>query len=92
MGWGLGIALLVAVLVVALVALRMPRGSGGAPGEVTSDAPLSEPTGASMDGHAEAGGAEDRPGGPGQETMDPDDTAAADTEHGSGGGRCPASG
>jgi hypothetical protein len=72
--------LIVVVLigVIAVAARLMPSGSGGAPGEVVADEPLSTPTGASMDDTSHAGGAEDRPGGPGQASMDPDGSIDAD--------------
>lgn len=65
------IAVAAAVLVTALLARRTPEGSGGAPGEVVADQPLSSTTGASVEDTSHAGLAEDRPGGPDLE-LDPD--------------------
>jgi hypothetical protein len=70
----------VVVAAIAISARTRPPGSGGAPGEVVGDRPLSQPTGASVDDSDHAGPAEDRPGGPSQEAMDPDafDSPATD--------------
>lgn len=68
------------VVVVALAARKTPDGSGGAPGEVIGDEPLSRPTGASLDDRRHAGPAEDRPGGPGQAAMDPEAMVSPEEE------------
>lgn len=68
----LGVALVIAVIVTALIARRTPRGSGGAPGEVMGDEPLSSDTGASVEDHRHAGPAEDRPGCPATESTAPE--------------------
>ncbi len=76
-GW----IVLLAIIVTAAVASRTPRGSGGAPGEVVADRPLTGGTGSSWDvDRSHAGPAEDRPGGPDAEAMDPEGTADERTD------------
>ncbi|CAN5516605.1 hypothetical protein BH23ACT9_BH23ACT9_31010 [soil metagenome] len=73
MDWFIVLGIIVVIVVTVMVAAKLsPRGSGGAPGEVVGHEPLSEPTGAGWDpGHT--GGADDRPGAPGQEPMNPEE-------------------